>query len=155
MKGMMKWPLIIAAIFVVVRVVLEQAGAPGWLNNLFSVVILYILIVPLYFSVRIANSGVDRPYRTLLKKTALYTVLARSMIIPTYWLAYYYQWPAFRFSVAAGGNVGPNVTPLFGYVLIPLGAALAWILISLVVGGGLGSVVIAIKRKTAAKPAAA
>jgi hypothetical protein len=51
--------------------------------------------------------------------------------------------------------VGPNVTPLFGYVLIPLGAALAWILISLVVGGGLGSVVIAIKRKTAAKPAAA
>lgn len=155
MKGMMKWPLIIAAIFVVVRVVLEQAGAPEWLNNLFSVVILYILIVPLYFSVRIANSGVDRPYRTLLKKTALYTILARSMVIPTYWLAYYYQWPAFRFSVAANGNVGPNVTPLVGYVLIPLGAALAWVIASLVIGGGLGSIVIAIKRKTAAKTAAA
>ena len=154
MKGMMKWPLIIAAILVVVRVVLEQAGAPGWLNNLFSVVILYILIVPLYFSVRIANSGVERPYRTLLKKTALFTALARSMVIPTYWLAYYYQWSAFRFSVPAGGNVGPNVTPLFGYVLIPLGAAVAWILVSLVLGGGLGSIVIAIKRKKGTKIAA-
>jgi hypothetical protein len=151
MKGMLKWPLIIAAIFVVVRVVLEQAGSPEWLNNLFSVVILYLLVVPLYFSVRIANSGIERPYRTLLKMTALYTALARSMIIPTYWLAYHFQWSAPRFSVRMGGNVGPNVTPIFGYVLIPLGAAIAWIAASLVVGGGLGSIVIAIKRKKAAK----
>ena len=155
MKGMLKWPLIIAAIFVVVRVALEQAGAPEWLNSLFSVVALYILIVPLYFSVRIANSGVDRPYRTLLKKTALYTALARSMVIPAYWLAYHYQWPAPRFSVPQGGNVGPNVTPLFGYVLIPLGAAVAWILVSLVVGGGLGSIVIKVKRKTPTKASVA
>ena len=151
MKGMMKWPLIIAAIFVVVRVVLEQAGAPGWLNNLFSVVVLYLVVVPIYFSVRIADSGVARPYVTLLKMTALYTALARAMVIPTYWLAYYYQWSAPRFSVAMGGNVGPDVTPLVGYVLIPVGAALAWIVASLVIGGGLGSIVIAVKRRTPAK----
>ena len=151
MKGMLKGPLIIAAILVVGRVVLERTGAPGWLSNLFSVVILYVFIAPLYFAFRIANSGVDRPYRTLFKKTALFTALARSMIIPTYWLAYHYQWPEFRFSVAGGGNVGPGVTPFVGYVGIPLFAAAAWILISLIVGGGLGSLVIRRRRKALAR----
>src|SRR5262245_4441080 len=150
MKGMLKGPLIIAAILVIGRVVLERAGAPGWLNNLFSVVILYVFIAPLYFAFRIANSGVDRPYRTLFKKTALFTALARSMVIPTYWLAYHYQWPEFRFSVAGGGNVGPGVTPFVGYVGIPLVAGIVWILISLVAGGGLGSIVIRMKRKARA-----
>src|SRR5215831_7867913 len=103
MKGMLKGPLIIAAILVVGRVVLERAGAPGWLNNLLSVVVLYVFIAPLYFAFRIANSGIDRPYRTLFKKIALFTALARSMVIPTYWLAYHYQWPEFRFCVAADG----------------------------------------------------
>jgi hypothetical protein len=151
MKGMLKWPLIIAAILVIGRIILEQAGAPGSVNNLFSVVILYVFVAPLYFAFRIANSGVERPYRTLLKKTALFTALARSMVIPTYWLAYHYQWTAPRFTVEQGGNVGPNVTPVWGYVLIPLGAAVVWILISLVVGGGLGSLLIKLKRRTPIK----
>jgi hypothetical protein len=151
MKGMLKWPLIIAAILVIGRIILEQAGAPGWLNNLFSVVILYVLVAPLYFASRIASSGIERPYRTLLKKTALFTALARSMVIPTYWLAYHFQWTAPRFSVEQGGNVGPNVTPVWGYVFIPLGAAVVWILISLVVGGGLGSLLMKLKRKAPAK----
>src|SRR5215470_12361258 len=155
MKVMLKWPLIIAAILVVARIILEQAGAPGWLNNLFSVVILYVLIAPLYFAFRIAGSGIEHPYRNLLKTIALFTALARSMVIPTYWLAYHFQWTAPRFSVQEGGNVGPNMTPLWGYVLIPLGAAVVWILISLVVGGLLGSVVIKLKRKMPAKVAVA
>ena len=75
------------------------------------------------------------------------------MVIPTYWLAYAYQWPQARFSTDAGGNVGPGITPLWGYVLIPIGAALLWILISLLVGGGLGSILIAVKRKSAKKVA--
>ena len=155
MKGMLKGPLIIAAILVVGRIILEQAGAPGWLNNVFSVVILYILIAPLYFAFRIANSGIERPYRALFKNTALFTALARAMVIPTYWLAYYFQWTAPRFSVAMGGNVGPNVTPFLGYVGIPLGAAIVWILVSLVVGGGLGSIVIKMKRKPSVRAHAA
>jgi hypothetical protein len=146
MKGILKWPLIIAAVVVVLRVVLERAGAPDSLNNVFSVVILYVLICPLYFAYRIATSGVAKPYLTLLKTTALYTALARSMVIPTYWLAYIYQWPQPRFSVIQGGVVGPDVTPLRAFVLIPLFAGIAWILVSLVVGGGLGSIVIAVNR---------
>ena len=155
MKGMLKGPLIIAAILVVGRVISEQAGAPGWLNNLFSVVILYVFIAPLYFAFRIANSGIERPYRTLFKKIALFTALARAMVIPTYWLAYYFQWTAPRFSVAENGNVGPNVTPFMGYVGIPLFAAIAWIVFSLIAGGGLGSIVIKLKRKAPARTHAA
>ena len=147
MKGMMKWPLVIAAVIVVARIVLEQAGAPGWLNNLFSVVILYVLVVPLYFAFRIANSGIERPYRALLKNTALYTTLARCMVIPTYWLAYYFQWTAPRFSLEQGGNVGPGVSPLMGYIGIPVLALIAWVVASLVIGGGLGSIVIKMKGK--------
>jgi hypothetical protein len=150
MKGMLKWPLIIAAILVVGRVIVEQAGGPDWFANLLSVVVLYVFIGPLYFAFRIANSGIERPYRTLLKKTALFTALARSMVIPTYWLAYHFQWTAPRFSLPQGGNVGPNISPIVGYVLIPFGAAIVWILISLVVGGGLGSLVIKLKRRTPA-----
>ena len=151
MKGLLKGPLIIAAFLVVARVILERAGAPETVNNLFSVVVFYVLIAPLYFAFRIAKSGVERPYRTLLKTIALFTALARAMVIPTYWLAYAYSWPQLRFSVRGGGNVGPGVTPFMGYVGIPLVAAVVWILVSLVVGGGLGSILIALKRRSAKK----
>ena len=153
MKGAFKVPLIIAAILVVGRVLLERAGAPDTINNLLSVVVLYVLIVPLYFAFRIAKTGMPHPYRSLLKSTALFTALARAMVIPTYWLAYAYQWQQPRFSTSEGGNVGPGITPLWGYVLIPIGAAVVWILISLIVGGGLGSILIAVKRKSAKKVA--
>ncbi len=148
MKGAFKVPLIVAAILVVGRVLLERAGAPETINNLLSVAVFYVLVVPLYFAFRIAKTGVPHPYNTLFKSTALFTALARAMVTPTYWLAYAYQWPQARFSTAAGGNVGPGITPLWGYVLIPIGAALFWILVSLAVGGSLGSILIAVKRKS-------
>jgi len=151
MKGILKWPLIIAAFLVVVRVILERGGAPEPVNNVFSVVVFYVLIAPLYFAFRFAGSGVSAPYKTLLKTTALFTALARSMVIPTYWLAYAYQWPQYRFSVGAGGNVGPGVSPFMGYAGIPLLAAAIWILISLIVGGGLGCILIAVKRNLPGK----
>ena len=61
MKGILKWPLIIAAFLVVVRVVLEREGAPETVNNIFSVVVFYVLIAPLYFVFRIAGSGIAAP----------------------------------------------------------------------------------------------
>jgi hypothetical protein len=149
MKGLLKGPLVIAAIVVIARILMERAGAPEALNNVLSVVVLYVLICPLYFAYCIAKSNVARPYSALLKTTALYTALARAMVIPTYWLAYIYQWPQGRFSVQQGGVVGPGVTPLRGFLLIPLLAAAAWIIVSLIVGGGFGSILIAIKRKSA------
>jgi len=148
MKGMLKWPLVIAAVLVVLRVITEQAGAPDTINNLISVAVFYVLIAPLYFAFRIANADAEHPYKALLKNTALFAALARSMVIPTYWLAYIYRWPQARFSAAQGGVVGPGVGPLTAFVIIPLVAALIWIVASVIIGGGLGSIVIAMKRKT-------
>ena len=145
MKGMLKWPLIIAAIFVIGRVALERSGA-GWISNFVSVSVLHMLIFPLYFAWRISNSGISYPYRALLKNVTLFAVLARLMVVPTYWLAYIYQWPAARFSEENVGVVGPGVTPL-GAFLVPLGLAFSWIIGSVIIGGAVGSIVIAVRRR--------
>jgi len=150
MKGIMRGPLIIAAVLIVARVVTEQLGMPDSINNLISVATFYVLIAPIYFAFKIAKSGVRRPYLTLLKTVALFAILARAMVIPTYWLAYIYQWPQTRFSWSqAGGTVGPEVTPLMAWVLVPLGAMLVWIITSVVIGGAIGSLIIAFHRRGA------
>jgi hypothetical protein len=131
MKHLLKWPLIITAVIVVARVLLERFGAPPAVNNTLSVLLLTILIFPLYFAVRIAKSGEEHPYRMLLKTTGLYALLARAMIIPTYWFAHIYQWPEPRFE----GVVRPDVTTFKAYVLTPLNPAV--LIASIVVGCGL------------------
>lgn len=150
MHGLMKWPLILAAVLVILRVVLEQAGAPQSISNLSSVVILYLVAFPIYAAVRIGASGTAHPYRSLLKNAAIFAVLARAMVIPTYWLAYLYQWPAPRFSVEQGGVVGPGVTPLFAFVVIPLVALVIWTVTTLIIGGLLGSAVLWFSRRRSA-----
>ena len=146
LKGMLKWPLVIAGIAVVLRVVLEQMQAPAIAANLVSVVALYLAIGPIYFAVRISRSGIEHPYRQLFKSIALYATLARAFVIPTYWLAYIYQWQTPRFLVSQGGVVGPNVSPFRAFVGVPLVAGIAWVIGSLIIGGFLGSIVIAVMR---------
>jgi hypothetical protein len=139
---MLKWPLIVAAIVVVGRVLAEQGGLPDSVNNLLSAVALHALIVPVYFAIRIAASGMQRPYVEQFKLTGVYVVLVRAMLIPTYWLARFLQWPQPRFS----GLAGPDVSPFMGYIALPFGTAAFWITSSLIVGGILGSVIIAVMR---------
>src|SRR5687767_2988235 len=146
-KEILKWPLIVAAVVVVARVILEQAGAPNAVNNAVSVVMLHLILGPLYFAYRLANFDTPRPYRALLKVVALYAIFARAMVIPTYWLAYIFQWQQPRFSAGNGGVVGPDVTPLTAYLLVPFGLLLFWTVASTVIGGGLGSALLAIKRR--------
>jgi hypothetical protein len=146
LKGMLKWPLVIAGVAVVLRVVLEQLQAPATAANLVSVVALYLAICPIYFAVRISRSGIEHPYRQLFKSVVLYATLARALVIPTYWLAYIYQWHIPRFLVSQGGVVGPNVGPFRAFVGVPLVAGVAWVIGSLIIGGTLGSIVIAIMR---------
>jgi hypothetical protein len=147
LRGMLKWPLIIAGLAVVLRVVLEQLQVQVAASNLVSVVALHLVICPVYFAFRIGRSGVEHPYRLLLKSVTLYAVLARALIIPTYWLAYIYQWQVPRFLVTRGGVVGPDVSPFRAYVGVPLVLSLMWVIGSLVVGGILGSIVLAATRR--------
>jgi len=144
-KGILKWPLIIAAVVVVLRVVVEQAGAPSAVANLLSVVALHFLIGPVYFAIRIAKSGIPGPYATLFQLITLYVVLTRAMLLPTYWLARVYEWPQQRFY----GVAGPDVTPFTGFIAIPFATAAFWIVASVIFGGVVGSVIIAITNRSA------
>jgi hypothetical protein len=147
-KGILKWPLIIAAVVVVLRVLIEQSGAPDAVANLLSVVALHFLIAPVYFAVRIAMSEASRPYAALFKLVTLYVVLARAMVLPTYWLARVYGWPQGRFN----GLAGPGVTPFTGYFTIPFATAAFWIVASVIFGGLAGSIVIMIARRLRVSP---
>ena len=147
MKGLLKWPLIIAVMVVVGRVVAERAGAPLWVSNTLSVAVLCLLIAPVYFAIRLGAPGVKRPYLTLLAAVAINVAIARLLVIPTYWLAYVYQWPDRRFSATQGaGVVGEGVTPFMGYFVIPFSTAAAWIVGTVVIGSALGAVIIAARR---------
>jgi hypothetical protein len=146
MKGILKFPLIVAAVFIVLRLVTEQMGAPNVVNNAISVVLLYMLLFPLYFAYRISQSDVSRPYLTHIKLTVLYAVLCRLMIAPTYWLAYALNWTNVpRFTVQGGGVVGGDLPRA---IITPFVLLLMWTAGATVVGGGIGVVVIALLRKT-------
>jgi hypothetical protein len=143
LKGILKWPLVVAAVVVVLRVVVERAGAPAVVSNMLSVAALHTLLGPLYFAVQIDLSSMQNPYRSLIKLIGIYAVLTRAMIIPTYWLARIFKWPEARFA----GLAGPDVTPFVGFIALPFLTAAFWIVASLIVGGAIGAGVLAGVRK--------
>ena len=142
----LKWPLIVTAIVVVLRIVLEQLGAPDSINNLLGVAWLHLL-APFYFAYRIWESENDQPYRALFKDLFNYTLYARLMVLATYWTAYLWQWQSHRFLLAGGGNVGEGIGPFQGYLVIPVRNALVWTVMAMVVGMALGSILLLIKGR--------
>lgn len=144
--NLLKWPLIVTAILVVLRIVLEQLGAPDSINNLLGVAWLHLL-APFYFAYQISASGSGQPYRALLKDLFNYTLYARLMVLATYWMAYLWQWQSHRFLLAEGGNVGEGIGPFEGYLLIPVRNAVVWTVMAMVVGMALGSILLLIKRR--------
>ena len=139
MKGILKLPLIVAAVVTVARVVAEQMGAPDKVTNWISVVALYMLVFPIYFAVRIVRSDVAKPYLTHLKLTVLYAVFCRLMIAPTYWLAYLLNWQAGRFYGLAEGTA-------FSAFVNPFQLLVMWVAAATVIAGGMGFLIIALMR---------
>jgi hypothetical protein len=142
LKGILKWPLIIAAAVVVLRIANERAGGPPLLSSTLSVVALHTLLFPIYCAIRLAGIGMDRPYVALLKSIFVYAVLTRVMLLPVYWLARIFEWPEARFY----GLFGPGVNPFMGFIVVPFVTALFWIVTSVVVGGAIGAALLAIVR---------
>ena len=142
----MKTGVLIAAIVIVLRIVLEQAGAPEGINNIFGVSWLY-LILPVFFALGIRERECARPYGVLLKDVFLYAVYTRIMVMITYMLAYFLRWSPPRFEVSRGGNVGDHIGAGRGLVLIPVRNALFWIVMAVFVGMIIGSVVLLLKRR--------
>jgi hypothetical protein len=141
--GILKWPLIVAAVVVVVRVVFERLGVPESVNNVLSIAVMHTLIVPLYIGWQLGRRKSERPYATLIKLIAIFAVLTRIMILPTYWAGRIFEWTNSRFN----GTWGPDVDAFRGFVGVPLVTAAIWIVASIVVGGVLGSIVLAVTRK--------
>jgi hypothetical protein len=153
-NSLMKKLLLLAAALVVARVVLERLGAPESINNVFGVVWLY-LVAPVLFGIQIAASEESRPFMALFKNLVVFSAITRLMVMPTYWLAYLYQWAPPRFGTELGGVVGEGVSPLAGYLLIPIRNAMIWVVLAIVVGMILGSVTLLIRRRSAATGATA
>jgi len=150
--ALMRAGLILAAAILVVRIVLEQLGAPETVNNIFGVAWLYF-VFPILFALRIATAGAPGPYKALLKDLFFFALYTRLMVMATYMLAYRFQWQAPRFGMEMGGNVGPEVTPLMGLLVIPTRNALIWVVAAILFGMILGGITLFAKRKS--RPAAA
>ena len=146
--GLMKAGVLVAACIIVVRIILEQFGAPESVNNIFGVAWLY-LVFPVLFALRIAASGEPGPFKTLFKTLLLFGVYTRLMVMASYMLAFLFKWQAPRFSLKMGGNVGPDVSALQGLLVIPVRNALIWIVMATVLGMIIGGIILFRKRKPA------
>ncbi len=144
MINQIKWPLIVTLVVMVVRILLEEMGAPGSISNIFGVVWL-AFPVGVYFGVGVAASREAHPYKALVKLIVLYGVCARLMVAVSYSLAYVFGWSAPRFS--GGGVVGEGVTALQGLVLMPAFNLVPGLIMAIGAGLLVGPATLAIRRK--------
>ena len=144
----MKWGLIIAAVIIVMRIIMEQVGVGESVNNIFGVAWLYFIIPVLFaFGIRSRNSAT--PYKSLFKDIVLFVLYTRIMVMITYMLAYVFRWPARRFAYP-GGSVGDNVDVWNGMLLIPLRNVAIWVVLATIIGMIIGSITLLIKRRASA-----
>ena len=140
LKEILKWPLIVAAVVVVLRVIVERAGAPAAVSNMLSAAALTTVLGPLYFALQIGLARKPRPHLMLIRLIFIYAICARAMVLPTYWAARMFNWTESRFA----GVGTPN--PLVGFIALPLITAAFWIVVSMVTGSAIGSIALAMVR---------
>ncbi len=145
-RKIMRVGLLLAVAIIAVRIVLELLGAPSMIDNVFGVAWLYFLL-PVCLALKIAVDNEPKPYAKLLRDVLLFAVITRIMVMITYMAAYAFQWQASRFSLAGGGNVGSNVSPVTGLLVIPVRNALIWIIFATLVGMLIGSAILWVKRR--------
>ncbi len=139
-----KGPLILTLVVIVVRILLEEMGAPGVITNILGVFWL-AFPVAIYFGVGVAASQEAHPYKTLVKLIVVYGVCARLMVAVSYSLAYVFAWSAPRFS--GGGVVGEEVTALQGLLLMPAFNLVPGLIMAIGAGLLVGPATLAIRRK--------
>ena len=149
----MRWGLILAAAVIVLRIVLEQAGASEKVAFFCGVSWLFF-VFPVLFALSIRAHNVAGPFKSLLKDVLLFVLCARVMVMITYMLAYIFSWKPSRFAFPAG-TVGENVSVWAGIFFIPLRLLLIWIVLATILGMIIGSITLLLKRKGASPAAAA
>jgi hypothetical protein len=138
--------LTVAAILIVIRILLEQIGAPFLVASVFGVVWLYF-IMPAVFAVVIKNNGHARAFGRLMKNILLFAVYTRIMVAITYVAAHFMNWPAGRFAASQGGTVGPEVQSSQKLLLIITRNATIWIVMAAIIGMVVGSISLYVKGR--------
>ena len=145
MINKIKVPLILTLVVIVVRILLEEMGAPGAISNIFSVAWLAFLI-PIYFAVGMAASDEAHPYKALIKLIVFYGVGVRLMVAVSYSLAYAFASGVLPAS-AEGVLSGEEVTALQGFLLMPAFNMVPGLIMAIGSGLLVGPAVLAIRRK--------
>ena len=140
MKLMVKSAIILSACVVVLRILLEEVGAPGVVTNILSATALYLL-VPIYFGLKISDA---KPYPTLIKSVAAFAVANALFVWISYTLSYFlgFSSPRFAAVITPGSTAGQAITAPGGvFILIAP--------IAIIVGSLVGSLVLFIRGKMA------
>jgi hypothetical protein len=75
-----------------------------------------------------------------------YVLSTRAILLVVYWLARIFRWQETRFGGLA------DSPPFIGFIAIPFATAAFWIVASLVVGGAIGSAILAIMSRRSPIP---
>ena len=151
--NLIKVPILIALAVTVVRATVEALGAPTAVSMTLGVVWLHILF-PIYFAMKILDLGFERPFVTLIKTTVMWAVPVRVVVALTYVLGYVYQIDSSRFQTGSLGPVGEGVTPLDGYLLLPLLNFGSWMFGAVVLAAITGGLTLMVKKRSATKSSA-
>jgi len=143
-------PILIALAVTVVRATVEAFGAPNAVSAIFGVAWLHMFF-PVYFAIKILELGFDRPFVALIKSTVMWAVPVRVAIAITYVLGYVYQIDSLRFQTGSMGPVGEGVTPLEGYLLLPLLNFGSWMVIAVILAAITGGITLRVKQRSVAK----
>ena len=148
--SIIKVPVLIALAVTVLRATVEALGAPSVVSTILGVAWLHILF-PVYFAMKIRELGFERPFLTLIKITVMWAVPVRLAIALTYVLGYVYQIDSLRFQADRLGPVGGDVTPLQGYLMLPLLNFTSWMVGAVIMAAITGGITLIVKRQSAAK----
>ncbi len=148
--NLIKIPILIALAVTVVRATVEAFGAPAAVSTILGVAWLHMLF-PVYFAMKILQLGFEKPFITLIKTTVMWAVPVRVAVAITYVLAYVYQIDSVRFQTASLGPVGEGVTPLEGYLLLPLLNFGSWMIGAVILGAITGGITLIVKRRSVTK----
>lgn len=143
---LIRGPLVLAAAVVVLRLVLELAGAPNGVITAVGVAWLHML-VPIYFGLKIGEMRLERPFVLLMRATFYWALPVRLLIAVTYVLAYIYQIDSPRFRVSSLGPVGEGVSALQGYLLLPLANFISWMLYAMVLSAIFGGLTLKYQQR--------
>ena len=145
--NIIKVPILIALAVTVVRTTVEAFGAPTALSMILGVAWLHMLF-PVYFAMKILELGFEKPFVTLIKTTVMWAVPVRAAVAITYVLGYVYQIDSLRFQTQSLGPVGEGVTPLEGYLLLPLLNFASWMFAAVILASITGGITLRVTKRS-------